>query len=42
VLANDSGGALTAILVCQFASNRDPLFASNRDPCGRDGLGLST
>ena len=26
---------------CQFASNRDPLFASNRDPSGVIGLGLS-
>ena len=28
-------------LRCQFASNRDPLFASNRDPSGVIGLGLS-
>jgi len=26
---------------CQFASNRDPLFAPNRDPSGRSGMGLS-
>jgi ParB-like chromosome segregation protein Spo0J len=29
------------LLGCQFASNRDPLFASNRDPSGYTGLGLS-
>ncbi len=27
--------------VCQFASNRDPLFASNRDPSGTAWMGLS-
>ena len=26
---------------CQFACNRDPVFASNRDPCEGAGLGLS-
>lgn len=26
---------------CQFASNRDPLFAFNRDPSEGPGLGLS-
>ena len=28
-------------LACQFASNRDPLFASNRDPSGTAWMGLS-
>jgi hypothetical protein len=27
--------------VCQFASNRDPLFASNLDPSEAVGFGLS-
>ena len=30
------------LLVCQIASNRDPLFASNSDPSGGAGMGLST
>jgi SAM-dependent methyltransferase len=36
----DGGNPLREIK-CQFASNRDPLFASNRDPSGCIGLGLS-
>ena len=33
--------AAALVLACQFASNRDPLFASNRDPSGTAWMGLS-